>query len=105
MEYITSEKVKEMKANHLDAVLHYGIEYGEAITMDHIMSLILYCDFSEFCSRFSAGFRKLSGHEPLKEAKKRNQEFWWQSKLFREAVEMYGTFGYDEEFARAGENG
>eukprot|EP01083_Nonionella_stella_P258059 882568_1 len=83
MEYITSEKVKESKANNFDTVLHYGIEKGEAMTMYHIMSLILYCDFSEFCSRFSATFRKVSGHEPLEETKKRNQEFWWQSKLFQ----------------------
>eukprot|EP01084_Bolivina_argentea_P312342 540747_1 len=60
------------------------------------MSLILYCDFSDYCSRFSASFRKTSGHEPLEEVRKRNEEFYWQSKLFREAVEIFGSAGYQD---------
>eukprot|EP01084_Bolivina_argentea_P081317 147258_1 len=92
---MTSDKVKEIKANGSGAgLLHYGFAKNDPITINHIMSLLLYCDFSKFCSSFSSTFRKLSGHEPLEEVRKRNQEFWWQSKLFREVVEIFGTLGW-----------
>lgn len=105
-EHMMSVKVKGITANRMDAFLHYGIEKDEPITMQHIISLILYCDFSKFCSSFSSTFRKIIGYETLLSVKKRNQEFWWQSKLFRETVEIYGTIGWrDKAGWKNGENG
>eukprot|EP01084_Bolivina_argentea_P306953 530498_1 len=104
-ELMTSDKVKTIKAHGLSAVYHYGINKGEPVTIKHIMSLILYTDFSDYCSKFSASFRKLSGHESLEEVRKRNEEFYWQSKLFREAVEIFGSTGYDKENNPDGEAG
>ena len=53
-------KVKQIEANaYSDAnVLHYDIEKGTPITKDHIISIILYCDFSEYCAKFSSTFRR-----------------------------------------------
>eukprot|EP01084_Bolivina_argentea_P047659 87841_1 len=95
--YFIKDKVKAMRANYYDKYLHYGISKGNSITINHIISVILYCDFSEYCTAFSATFRAVKPLEPLTLIKKRNQEFWWQSKLFRETVEIYGKFGIKKE--------
>lgn len=90
-EYMNMKKVKSMKApKSVDSYLHYGITEGMPITIHHIISLILYCDFSVFCTNFGRTFRALSFTETMQDVKKRNSAFWWQSKYMREAVEIYG---------------
>eukprot|EP01084_Bolivina_argentea_P307572 531644_1 len=105
-QYMNSDKVKELRVNKmLVGLLNYHIKQYTPITIKHIMSIILYCDFSKYCCDFSSTFRKLQPYETLVSVKKRNQEFWWQSKLFREAVELYGSTGYNETWNDKGENG
>ena len=41
-----------------------------------------------------AGFRKLRWYETMESVKKKS-EFWFQSKLFRESVEIFGSYGID----------
>ena len=38
----------------------YNINFGNRISMDCLISLILYCDYSLLCSHFSGTFRALS---------------------------------------------
>ena len=99
-ELMKSQKVKEMKAGSsfnidadIDDVFHYGIKTGEPMTSNHVISLIMYCDLTEYCTEFSRSFRLLSKYETLQQAKKRNARFWFQSKYFREAVEIFGETG------------
>ena len=96
--YLGSLKVKSITANFLCDydILHYGIKEGSPITMDHLISIILYTDFTEYSSKYSSTFRKLSFAESFESVKERNRAFFWQSKYFREAVEIYGKNFYDE---------
>lgn len=75
--YKGSNRVKGTKANVMcdGKVLHYGIGEGASITEDHIISMILYTDFSEYCTKFSATFRKSSPYETFDRTKQRNAEF------------------------------
>ena len=86
---ITSNKVKQMKAVP-DYRIHYGIKKGTPITVNHITSLILYTDLSEYCTNFSSTFRKCGIYESIEDVKKRNSKYWWQAKFMREAIELYG---------------
>ena len=96
-EYMKSTLVKSMKASgSLETILNYGIIKDTPITIDHIISLILYCDFTTYCTNFSSTFR-IIGHENMQHAKKRNSNFWFQSKLFREAIECFGHNGFKEK--------
>lgn len=94
-QFMTSVKVKELKANEWDEVYHYGIKPGSSISEHHILSLILYCDFTEYCSSFSSTFRKLRYTETFGSVKARNREFWFQSKYLRETIQLYGSQGYE----------
>jgi len=106
-EYMESQRVKDIVANEMSdiGVFHYDIAKGTSITIGHIISVILYCDLSAYCSSFSGSFRKLWWYETMESVKKRNSEFWFQSKLFRESVEIFGSYGLDSYFSRFEESG
>ena len=89
--YMKSDAVKKLKVSDYAAYFYrYGLTEGDAIQPHHITSIVLYCHFTAFCSRFSSTFRKLERWEPIESAKCRNQQFYWQSKYFRETVEVFG---------------
>ena len=98
-EYMQTVIVKCMHANNPfdEDYFHYGIEVGMDITIQHIISIILYTDYSDYCTQFTESFRKLSFGESFVSVKKRNSEFWHQSKYFRETVEFWGQFGYKDD--------
>ena len=97
-EYFKSTKVRCMRAaSTYIEYIHFGIGNGSAISIDHIMSIILYCDMDKYSTKFSETFRKLYSHETIYSVKKRNQEYWWQSKLFIETVEYFGEYGVTEK--------
>eukprot|EP01084_Bolivina_argentea_P038061 70380_1 len=77
--------------------LHYGINEGSTLGVDHLISLILYTDFSELSADFSSTFRKLIPFESLSSVKVRNREYYWMSRLLREAVEVFGQCGSSEK--------
>ena len=89
-QFIQTNTVKSMTAANLNYRYNYGITAGTPINLNHIISLILYTDFTEYCSKFSGTFRSLSINETMQDVKTRNTAFWFQSKYFREVVEIYG---------------
>ena len=69
---------------------NYDIKRKQPITQQHLMSVILYCNFDTLSYEFSRTFRKNSKKENLNDLKKRNAEFAIWSRLLRETVECYG---------------
>ena len=69
----------------------YGIKKGSLITLDHIIALLLYTNWTELCTEFSATYRKSKEDESDKELKARHAEYCIWAKLLRETVEVYGT--------------
>ena len=113
-EFILSKAVELMKSIQVKSLIadykvgqniHFGIPLDKKIKIGHIISIILYCDMDDYSRKFSESFRKLYPHETLHSVKKRNQKYYWQSRFFKEAVECYGSYGYNEEQTPHGENG
>ena len=78
--------------------MHYEIRSGSQLTISNVISIILYCDFSDLSSDFSATFRPLRPSEPLSSIKKRNQKYWWLSRTLRETVQYFGNYReYDQK--------
>ena len=106
--YSNTEKLRAMKINVMGFnVFKYGISKADAVKLEHIISLILYTDYSAYCTEFSSTFRKIYSAESFESVKHRNARFWWQSKLFREMVECYGIIADDwgMKDGRKGETG
>ena len=90
-EYERSRKARKFAAicpKHL----HYGIEKGTPLSIQNLISVILYCDYTDLCTDFSSTFRPIRHNEPLESIKRRNREFWWMSKLLRETVCCWSSF-------------
>ena len=97
--------IKGMKArapgyNYFDGQggipFHYEIGVGSVVTFDHLLSLLLYTDYTELSSNFSSSFRKTKTFESLKNIKKRNSAYFWMSKHLRELVEVYGQCSFGD---------
>ena len=69
---------------------YYGIKQGETISMEHIMSLLAYTNYTKHSAAFSSTFRRTSVFESDKSFKLRHKEFYHWAKLLRELVECYG---------------
>ena len=93
-EYSTSVIVKMLQANDLNELYHFGIPSKTPISIDHIMSIILYCDMDRYSTKFSESFRKVNPYDNIHTVKARNSRLWWQSKLFKETIEYYGKCPY-----------
>ena len=68
----------------------YGIPRGATMSKNHLISIILYTDYTQLSSDFTSTFRKHGAFDSLQAAKKRNQKYWWWSKTLLEAVRAYG---------------
>ena len=54
------------------------------------MSILLYCNFSDFCTEFSKTFRAIHAYETLTSIKERNRKYRHLSKILRETVQLFG---------------
>eukprot|EP01083_Nonionella_stella_P015938 44583_1 len=70
--------------------LHYDIKEGTPLSIENVMCVIAYCDFTDFCTDFTSTFRPIKLFESLSSIKQRNQEYWWVSKILRETVQVFG---------------
>ena len=93
--YTKSIKAKGDKSLHRIPP-HYGIVAGSCISLQHVISVILYTDYTDLSKDFSTTFRKIQQYEIFESVKQRNQKYWWMSKLLRETVEIFGDNSYEE---------
>eukprot|EP01084_Bolivina_argentea_P295273 508299_1 len=78
--------------------LEYGIKNNEYIhiSLEQLLVIIIYCDWTDLCSKFGESFRKKSLCESMESVKNRNKEFAICSRLLRESVEYFGDRGFGE---------
>eukprot|EP01084_Bolivina_argentea_P033828 62540_1 len=74
-------------------LLRYDIDDNTDITKQHLLCIILYCDYDILCTEFSKTFRRKNIVESIKQTKKRNREFANFARILRETVELYGSTG------------
>eukprot|EP01084_Bolivina_argentea_P051376 94496_1 len=97
--YMSTERVKTIKVRQIfgqNDPLRYGIKNGAAITYNHILCVILYCDQSELSREFSKTFRKTSPHQSITDIIERNSEYAIWARLLRETVEYFGHRGFGD---------
>lgn len=98
--YIITERARKGTALRCGTgdFLHYGIKPKAPLSLQHILSVILYTDWTELSTAFSSTFRSISQQEKLSSVKSRNREFRNWSKTLRETVEYFGNNGEPPEF-------
>ena len=68
----------------------YGIKPGTLITVDHVLSILLYTNYTKHSYLFSSTYRKNNLYESDRSLKTRHSEYYWWGKNLRESVEIYG---------------
>ena len=89
-QYINAKIVKNTKAHNRVKELHYGIVWKDKLLYSHLVSLVLYCDYSKLSAAFSRSFRKASRFQTIENIKLRNSKYYYFAKYLRETVEAYG---------------
>ena len=96
--YMETDKVKSSKsAAHCEKKLHYGISTSTEMSAEHLLAIMLRCDWTDMCSKLSATFPKSKPTESLKSVKARNSEYAIWSRLLRETVEYYGHRSHGDD--------
>eukprot|EP01084_Bolivina_argentea_P004324 8226_1 len=92
--HVSTKRAKQIRSDaqesdYRTSDFHYDIPNDAPLSISNLISLILYCDFSNLSTEFSATFRRNELYEPLCSIKSRNREFWWLSKTLRETVQCF----------------
>ena len=74
--------------------LYYEVKAGTPLQFNHLLSIILYTDYTELSTHFSATLRSSHPFESLKAIKSRNSDYYWMSRYLREVVQLYGDHSY-----------
>ena len=83
-------------AEYVDSRLHYGIKAGSSLSIEHLLSIMLRCDWTDLCTHFTSTFRQSYPFEAMISVKERNREYAIWSRLIRETVEYYGHRGFGD---------
>ena len=95
-QYLITYKARSIKFSGFASKnykLYYGILKNSPLKFSHLLSIILYTDWTDLSREFSKSFRKLKKYESLMTVKKRNKEYANWSKNLRELIESYGNDG------------
>lgn len=98
MNILKCSECRKLRSNHYGGGFgwdpwNFGISRNIPVSLRHIISLILYTDFTELCTLFSKSMRKHKWNDKLKDIKKRNSKFYHFSKSLRELVTYFGSNG------------
>lgn len=91
--YMETFTVKSIpSAVHNKTWYKYGISHGTAISIHHLISILLYTDYTKLSANFTSTstFLKHGAFELLSMTKIRNEKHGWWSKMLHEAVQVYG---------------
>eukprot|EP01083_Nonionella_stella_P147675 466358_1 len=68
----------------------YDMIYGQLIRTDHLVAMMLYCNFDQLQQTFSTTFRYCDENESDISLKKRHSNYYYLAKNLRELVECFG---------------
>ena len=90
--FVKTKKARKMVAVRIRYMVG-GLREGEAITIHHLIAVILYCNFSALCTHFSATYRKTDVFESLKSIMDRHSHWYHLGQLLQECVHYFGSDG------------
>eukprot|EP01084_Bolivina_argentea_P064065 116860_1 len=87
---IKTYMVRQMKCPRKDSAKYFDMEYNQSISVDHLVAMMIYCNFDELQRKFTETFRHTSKNESINELKERHQNYCHLGRLLREIVECFG---------------
>eukprot|EP01084_Bolivina_argentea_P120619 213819_1 len=87
------QKKIDIKAKHYFNTSTVKKMRSEGLQLEHLYSILLYCDWTELSSDFSSTFRKKSQFETIKSLISRHEKYYYFAKTLTETVNKYGING------------
>eukprot|EP01084_Bolivina_argentea_P318112 551605_1 len=91
--YLETFKCKQIKCIEKYDELHYDIGFKSPLTLQHLQSVILWCDFIDYSLDFRSTFRSNTLNESLYCIKQRHKKYHYTGKYLSELVNYYGVTG------------
>ena len=96
---IQTNIAKSLKAGMYPGELGLLNEYGsikrhDSLSIQNLICIILYTDYTQLSSDFTKSFRKLHPYELLQQVKRRNKRYYYWSKILKETVKCFGGNDY-----------
>ena len=94
--YTKTKAVKGLKPHILGNVYgnnNYGVGDNDKVSFGQLLSVICYCDLSDFSCYWSSSFRFIRFNESLSSIKERNSKLYNISKAFIQLVSCFGISG------------
>eukprot|EP01084_Bolivina_argentea_P049635 91289_1 len=89
-DHIQTQHVRNMYCRRRRTAKYWDMKYGQQISNNHLISLMLYCNFDVLQYEYSKTFRPIDRNESAASIKERHRNFFHFSKLLRECVECFG---------------
>jgi len=85
-EYHNTNIARSMKAGTYPEIYRRG----DALSIDSLICMIMYCDYTDLSTDFTLSFRKSNPFQPLSQIKKHNSFYYHWSKILRQTIYDYG---------------
>eukprot|EP01084_Bolivina_argentea_P121281 214926_1 len=92
-----SNYAKSISCTRETAVECYEMKTGDPLSLNHVMVIMVYCNFDELSRKFSETYRLTSDHSTILEMKSKHRNFYWMGRYLREIVECFGVQGYNDK--------
>ena len=83
-------KTYEFKTNYHSKEWNYGIPKNALLSIENIISLILYTDFTKLSYKFSQTYIAQNEIETLNDIKKRHRNYHWFAKSLNIVIQLFG---------------
>eukprot|EP01084_Bolivina_argentea_P168962 292919_1 len=88
--HLDSKHGRTFKCLRLKSAAYYDKKYGDTLTLQYLIAIMLYCNFDVLQFEFTKTYRKLNQTESVESMKERHRNFYFLGKLLTELVECYG---------------
>eukprot|EP01084_Bolivina_argentea_P306895 530387_1 len=99
--HITTDKVMQIYCPRRESASYYEMKYGQGMSIEHLVAMMVYCNNDLLQFKFSQTFRKLTSNESVESIKQRHRNYYWFGRLLRENVEAFGMEWRTTTYIRA----
>eukprot|EP01084_Bolivina_argentea_P123749 219285_1 len=88
--HLATKRAKSIYCSRKASAEWYDMKYDRLLTMDHVIAMLVYCNYTVLQSKFTDSCRKLNENESDLKLKQRHSEFYWMARRLRECAECFG---------------
>eukprot|EP01084_Bolivina_argentea_P148613 259784_1 len=85
-----TKAIKNIYCPRTSSAKYYDMQYGNIISPNHVISMLLYCNYDMLSYKFSETYRKINEKDSGYDIKQRHRNYYWLGRYLRECAECFG---------------